>query len=233
MSGDDKTRSRRIRSFVKRPGRLTSGQRRALTELWPVYGIEADGALDFDELFDGRAGPRVLEIGYGDGDSLIAMAASQPALRIIGCEIHEPGIGHCLIGIEEHALANVRLLAADAVEVLGERLAPASLERINLYFPDPWPKKRHHKRRLFGAEFLSLADRALTADGALHIATDWAPYAEHVDATLAESTLFRVRERVCHRGDAPLARVTTKFERRGLKLGHEIVDWIVERQPAN
>ncbi|MEO0580292.1 MAG: tRNA (guanosine(46)-N7)-methyltransferase TrmB, partial [Pseudomonadota bacterium] len=171
----------RIRSFVKRPGRLTRGQKRALESLWPRFGLAATATIDFDTLFGRSHGDRVLEIGYGDGDSLVALAAAHPDYRVLGCEVHEPGIGHCLLAIEEAGLENVRLIGADAVDLLTAQIGPAALERINLYFPDPWPKKRHHKRRLFSLEFLALADRALSIDGTLHIATDWAPYAEHVD----------------------------------------------------
>ncbi|MEM8983534.1 MAG: tRNA (guanosine(46)-N7)-methyltransferase TrmB [Pseudomonadota bacterium] len=224
---DEKARLGRVRSFVKRPGRLTAGQRRALDELWPRFRISADERLDFDALFNRSDGLRVFEIGYGDGDSLVAMASAHPDYRIVGCEVHEPGVGHCLIGIEENGLTNVRLVAADAVDLLNDRLAPGSLDRMNLYFPDPWPKKRHHKRRLFSAAFLASAARVLSAGGRLHVATDWAPYAEHVDTVLAESTTFRIVERVEHDGANPIARVTTKFERRGLALGHRIVDWVL------
>ena len=226
----DKAAGRRVRSFVKRPGRLTTGQKRALSDLWPTYGVDATATINFDALFERSDGARVLEIGYGDGESLVAMANANPQLRILGCEIHEPGIGHCLLGLESIGASNVRLIATDAVELMTERLAPASLERINLYFPDPWPKKRHHKRRLVDANFLTLAARVLVGTGTLHIATDWAPYAEHVDAQLATATPFQIRERVEHQGERPLDRVTTKFERRGLALGHTVVDWIVERR---
>ncbi|MEM1263884.1 MAG: tRNA (guanosine(46)-N7)-methyltransferase TrmB [Pseudomonadota bacterium] len=221
-----------IRSFVKRPGRLTAGQRRALDELWPKHGATADGPIDFAALFGRPTGLRVFEIGYGDGDSLVALAAANPGYRIIGCEVHEPGIGHCLIGIEENGLTNVRLITADAVDLLNERFAAGTLDRVNLYFPDPWPKKRHHKRRLFGPVFLDSVARVLAAGGHLHVATDWAPYAEHVDEVLAATTIFHVAERIEHDGDRPLARVTTKFERRGLALGHRIVDWVLAKTPS-
>ncbi len=225
----DELKRRRIRSFVKRPGRVTEGQRRAFERLWPQYGLVTDGkALDLAAVF-GRTAPCVLEIGYGNGDSLAAQASTERDHDFIGIEVHEPGIGHCMIAGEEAGLSNLRLLAEDAIDVLTKSIAPDALSRINLYFPDPWPKKKHHKRRIVGEPFLSLAARALCAGGRLHIATDWAPYAEHIDETMAACTLFKPLKRTLHDGDKPIARITTKFERRGLKLGHRIVDWVFEK----
>ncbi len=226
MSSENNPHPKRIRSFVKRPGRMTPGQKRAFPELWPRYGLAADSDIDFAALFPEQTGPRILDIGYGDGDALVALAARHTDARLVGCEVHEPGIGHCMLGLDAGQLTNVRLIAADAVDVLERQIAAGSLDRINLYFPDPWPKKRHHKRRLFGELFLTLCARALDTDGALHVATDWAPYAEHVDEVMATETRFVIGERRQHAGDAPIERITTKFERRGLALGHAIVDWV-------
>ncbi len=220
----------RIRSFVRRPGRLTTGQRKALETLWPKFGIESiDELADWSSLF-GRSGvPRLLEIGYGDGESLVALAAAKPEVDVLGLEIHEPGIGHCLLGIEDNDLGNVRLLAADAIDVLESATPPGSLSRINVYFPDPWPKKRHHKRRLLNPSFLTLAARALPTDGTLNVATDWAPYAEHIAEVLGADPRFELLAHCHHLGDEPIDRATTKFERRGLRLGHEIDDWVFRR----
>ena len=231
MSGTDSGKPRRIRSFVRRPGRRTPAQRRALAELWPRYGLDAGNQLDYERVFGRLAKRRVLEIGYGNGDSLAALAAADPEADIVGIEVHEPGIGHCLLAVEAAELANVRLVAADAIDVLRTRVADAELTRLNLYFPDPWPKKRHHKRRIVNDAFLALAARVLADDGRLHLATDWAPYAEHIDECIARSPDFRVRLAKTHDGSDPPERARTKFEQRGLALGHEIRDWILVRKP--
>ncbi len=216
---------RSIRSFVRRTGRLTASQQRALDELWPSVGIEYDDApLDWEGLF-GRAASHVIEIGFGNGDTLVAQAAEHPDSDFIGIEVHEPGVGHCLIRLREAGITNLRIVAHDAVEVLGRQIPGDSVDRINLYFPDPWPKKRHHKRRIVQAPFLELCWKALRTGGALHIATDWANYAEHIDEVVGDSAHFELDERREHAGDAPLERPQTKFEQRGLKLGHRIVDW--------
>jgi tRNA (guanine-N7-)-methyltransferase len=218
-------RRRAIRSFVRRAGRLTAPQQRAIDELWPAFGVDYSAApLDFDRLF-GRSAARVLEIGFGNGETLVQQALENPALDFIGIEVHEPGIGHCLIAARKAGIGNLRLIAHDAVEVLSRQVPHESLCRINLYFPDPWPKKRHHKRRIVSPSFVELCAERLQAGGHLHIATDWANYAEHIDATLAASGRFTLVERREHDGDQPLDRPETKFERRGLRHGHRIVDW--------
>ena len=227
---DDTGKTRRpVRSFVRRAGRLTASQQRALDELWPLWGVDYSPAeLDLDALF-GRRAPRVLEIGFGNGESLVQQATDHPERDFIGIEVHEPGVGHCLLAIREAGIRNLRLIAHDAVDVLSHQVPPASLERINLYFPDPWPKKRHHKRRILQPAFVELCAERLVAGGALHIATDWANYAEHIDETMAGSGRFTCAERRQHGGDAPLDRPRTKFERRGLRLGHRIWDWRFDR----
>jgi len=223
------THRRAVRSFVKRAGRLTTSQQRALSQLWPTWGIDyAPEPLDLDAVF-GRVAPRVLEIGFGNGDSLVDMAAASPETDYLGVEVHEPGVGHCLLRIEAASVTNVRLIMHDALEVLENQLAPGSLARINLYFPDPWPKKRHHKRRIVNDAFLELVASRLVADGTLNIATDWENYAAYIDETLAASPLFSLDERREHDGSEPLDRPATKFETRGLKLGHRIRDWRFRR----
>lgn len=223
---DSAPRHRTIRSFVRRTGRQTESQQKALDELWPVFGIDFDPApLDLCEVF-GRDSERVLEIGFGNGDSLVQQAAERPDLDFLGIEVHEPGVGHCLIGIREHSLQNLKLISHDAIDVLQQQLPGSSIKRINLYFPDPWPKKRHHKRRIVQPGFLDLCAATLVPGGTLNIATDWDNYAEHIDVTLAAAANFVLAERRVHDGDAPLDRPQTKFERRGLKRGHRIHDWI-------
>ncbi len=220
---------RPIRSFVRRTGRLTPPQQRALTELWPAYGVDpGHAAIDLDAVFR-RTAPRVLEIGFGNGETLVQQAADNPDCDYLGIEVHEPGVGHCLLSTQSAAISNLRLIAHDAIEVLEAHVPLGSLRRINLYFPDPWPKKRHHKRRIIQPAFLKLCADRLAEGGALHVATDWANYAEHIDETLAKSDLFRCSERREHDGDRPLDRPMTKFERRGLRKGHRIWDWRFEK----
>ena len=222
---------RRVRSFVRRPGRMTASQSRALDELWPVFGIDySPEPLDFCRVF-GRDAPVVLEIGYGNGDTFIEQAVKDPGRNYLGLEVHEPGVGHCLIRAKAEDAVNVKLISHDAMEVLEHQIPDASLARINIYFPDPWPKKRHHKRRLIQPVFLSLAAAKLVPDGELHIATDWADYAEHIDEVLQSAPEFRIDLTREHDGDQPIDRPTTKFERRGLGKGHRIRDWRLRRVP--
>lgn len=222
----EKDRERRsIRSFVKRTGRMTSSQQRALDELWPSWGIsQGDELLDLDAVF-GRSAPKVLEIGFGNGDSLVELAERHSDFDFLGIEVHEPGIGHCLNEMERTGVTNLRLMRHDAIEALEKQIPEASIARVNLYFPDPWPKKRHHKRRIVNDAFLGLVADRLAPGGALHIATDWENYAEHIDETLAASPHFELDERRVHDGREPLDRPGTRFERRGLRLGHLIWDW--------
>lgn len=217
---------RSIRSFVRRAGRMTASQQRALAELWPRFGIDYTEAapLDFGAVF-GREAPIVLEIGFGNGDTLVEQAGQHPDRDFLGIEIHEPGIGHCLIRLREAGVGNLRLIRHDAVDVLAHMIPSASLNRVNLYFPDPWPKKRHHKRRIVQAAFIDCVADRLESSGSLHIATDWANYAEHIDEIMSESRQFTLIERREHDGEAPLDRPQTKFERRGMRHGHRIVDW--------
>jgi len=223
-------RRRSIRSFVKRSGRLTPGQQQALETLWPRYGIDfRDQPLDPAALFPGRR-RLVLEIGFGNGESLLEMAAAEPDAGFIGIEVHEPGVGHCLKGIADRGLDNLRLMAHDAIEVLQQAIPPASLDRVQLYFPDPWHKKRHHKRRIVNAEFRDLVARALKPGGLLHLATDWQDYAGHMAAELLGD------ERFINLGDRsgwigkPEWRPETKFERRGKRLGHGVWDLLFRRR---
>ncbi len=225
MTKEHETRKRTIRSYVRRAGRITRSQQRALDELWSVYGVEFDARpLNFEALF-GRAAPVVVEIGFGNGETLIEQAAANPNHDYLGIEVHEPGVGHCLLRAEEAGVRNLRIIAHDAVEVLRQQVPQASLSRLNLYFPDPWPKKRHHKRRIVQDAFVALVAERLVVGGTLNVATDWAGYAEHIDEVLSRSDRFTLDEGREHGGDAPLDRPRTKFERRGLRKGHRIFDW--------
>ena len=221
---NDTVPRRTIRSFVRRAGRITPSQERALNELWPDYGVEyAESLIDFDTLFK-RTAPVVLEIGFGNGESLVELAATSPDLDFLGIEVHEPGVGHCLLKAEEAGIRNLKVIAHDAIEVLKNQVPAGSLARVNLYFPDPWPKKRHHKRRIVQPEFVNLIADRLADGGTLNVATDWANYAEHIDEILFQSDRFTCTERRDHEGDQPFERPQTKFERRGLRKGHGISD---------
>lgn len=230
---DDSTYKRTIRSFVRRAGRITPSQQRAFETLWPMYGVEYQPELmNFETLF-GRTVPVVLEIGFGNGETLVEQAAANPDKDFIGIEVHEPGIGHCMLKAEEAGVTNLRLVNHDAIEVLRHQVPQHSLSRLNLYFPDPWPKKRHHKRRIVATPFLELVADRLSDGGTLNIATDWANYAEHIDEILSRSDRFACTERREHAGDRPLDRPQTKFERRGLRKGHRICDWCYEKTAYN
>ena len=188
MHNDDRNR-RTVRSFVRRAGRLTESQKRALTELAPAYLVDySTDLLSFAEIF-GREAPVVLEIGFGNGETLVEQAAQNPDKNFVGIEVHEPGVGHCLLKAKAAGLTNFRVIMHDAVEVLANQVPPASLDRLNLYFPDPWPKKRHHKRRIVQPAFAERLARAITPGGLFHAATDWEPYAEHMLAVLEPASL--------------------------------------------
>jgi tRNA (guanine-N7-)-methyltransferase len=217
---------RAIRSFVTRSGRITSAQERALQELWPKYGLELGAPpLDLDALF-GRRARRVAEIGFGNGDNLLALAAARPQEDFLGIEVHRPGVGRLLLQLEERRIANVRVACHDAVEVLERHLDGPCLDEILILFPDPWPKKRHHKRRLVRAPFVALLAERLTDGGILRLATDWEPYAAEMLATLSAEP--RLRNAAAGSGFVPRpadrARAPTRFERRGERLGHQVWD---------
>jgi len=216
-----------IRSYVLRAGRTTQAQKRALETLLPRYGIPyAPAPLDLDRVF-GRRAPRVLEIGFGNGDALVELASRSPGTDFLGAEVHPPGIGHCLLAIESRALTNVRVIAHDAVEVLARMIPPASLDEVLLYFPDPWPKKRHHKRRIVQTAFAALVASRLKPGGVFRLATDWEPYRDWMVEVLAtEPGLADVS---CE--GAP-ARGPTRFELRGRRLGHEVYELAYRRAGA-
>jgi len=232
QKGDIATR-RTIRSFVRRAGRITPSQQRALDELWPGYGVQYnDSQLEFNDLF-GRAAPVVLEIGFGNGESLVDQAVANPDCDYLGIEVHEPGVGHCLLKAGKSSVRNLKIVAHDAIEVLKNQVPGASLSRVNLYFPDPWPKKRHHKRRIVQPDFVNLIADKLADGGTLNIATDWANYAVHIDEILSRSDRFKCIERREHDGDQPFDRPHTKFEHRGLRKGHRISDRCFEKTASN
>lgn len=228
---DDTPQHRTIRSFVRREGRFTPAQQRAFELLWPQYGLEAGPEpLDFAALF-GRNAPCVLEIGFGNGESLAAMAQAHPERDYLGIEVHRPGVGRLLNLIEQAGLNNVRVLCADAVDVLTRQIPAASLDRVQIFFPDPWHKKRHHKRRLIQPGFVQLLAARLRTDGILHLATDWEEYAQHMLDVLDDSSDFANADPQGGFAPRPDDRPLTKFERRGENLGHGVWDLLYRRKP--
>jgi tRNA (guanine-N7-)-methyltransferase len=216
--------ARAIRSFVTRAGRLTDAQQRALRELWPRYGVAFEAKLlELDALF-GRRAARVVEIGFGNGDHLAALAAARPEQDLLGIEVHRPGVGRLLLAIHERGLTNLRIVCHDAVAVFEEQIPPHSLDEVFILFPDPWMKKRHHKRRLIQPAFVAVLTERLKAGGLLRLATDWQPYAEQMLQVLdavPQLTNLAGNERFMPR---PEARERTRFEARGERLGHPVWD---------
>lgn len=219
---------RGIRSFVLRQGRMTDGQRRAQDELLPRFGLTyAPAPVDLDAVF-GRAAPKILEIGFGMGETTAAIAQAHPENDYLGVEVHAPGVGALLKRIAALGISNVRIIRHDAVAVLEQMIAPDSLAGAHVFFPDPWPKKRHHKRRLVQPAFIALLASRIARGGYLHLATDWLEYAEQMLQVLSaepqlENTVGGFAER-------PESRPLTKFENRGLKLGHGVRDLVFRRR---
>jgi tRNA (guanine-N7-)-methyltransferase len=219
---------RAVRSYVMRAGRVTDAQQRALLELWPRFGVAyGETELELAQLF-GRPAPCTLEIGFGNGEHLAARAQAEPARNFLGAEVHRPGIGHLLRAAAAANLKNLRIIDHDAVEVLQHQIAPGALDEIQILFPDPWPKKRHHKRRLVQPAFASLAASRLRAGGRLQLATDWAPYAEHMSLVLDACPLLAAVVADGSAAETP-GRAATRFERRGLRLGHQVRDLLYRR----
>jgi tRNA (guanine-N7-)-methyltransferase len=222
---------RSIRSFVTRAGRITPAQQRALATLWPRYGVEyRDEPLALRALY-GRDAPCTLEIGFGNGENLAALARAHPERDYLGVEVHRPGVGRLLLALELQRLGNVRVICHDAVEVLERQIAPGSLAEILVLFPDPWPKKRHHKRRLLQPAFVALLERALGAGGVLKLATDWQPYALEMLAVLGAAPNLRNLAADGGFVARPAERAPTRFEVRGTRLGHEVWDLAFARAP--
>ncbi len=220
---------RRIRSFVKREGRLTVGQQRALDTLFPHYGIESsEQKLDLDSVF-GRTAPRILEIGFGNGTSLAEMAAKNPQQDYIGIEVHRPGVGNLLMQIEKQSLTNLRVINDDAVDVLNNMITDNSLDAVYLFFADPWHKKRHHKRRIVQPEFAQLVRSKLKTGGLFHMATDWENYAEHMMEVMTAAAGYTNTAGQGQYLPRPDYRPLTKFEQRGQRLGHGVWDLVFKK----
>ncbi|MDF1796273.1 MAG: tRNA (guanosine(46)-N7)-methyltransferase TrmB [Coxiellaceae bacterium] len=215
---------RTIRSYVLRQGRMTISQSQALKNLWPLYGIKlSDELLNFAELF-GNAKPVTIEIGFGMGDSLVAMAAEYPERNFLGIEVHGPGVGALLAGVEKQGLTNLRVIQDDAVKVLQQMIPSCSLSCFQIFFPDPWHKKRHHKRRLIQSEFVDLLVTKLLDEGVIHCATDWQDYAEQMMRVLSANASLSNTCGDQQYVDNQQLRPSTKFEKRGERLGHGVWD---------
>ncbi|HFD32526.1 MAG TPA: tRNA (guanosine(46)-N7)-methyltransferase TrmB [Gammaproteobacteria bacterium] len=226
---EEKTFIRRIRSFVKRQGRLTLGQQRALDHLFPLYGLELqDETINLSHVFQ-RSAPTILEIGFGNGTSLAEMAANNPQQNYIGVEVHSPGVGNLLLQIEERGLTNIRVINDDAVDVLNKMIGSESLDAVYLFFADPWHKKRHHKRRIVQKEFVQLLRKKLKNGGVFHMATDWEHYAQHMMQVMNESEGFENTAGKDQYLSRPKYRPLTKFEQRGQRLGHGVWDLIFKK----
>lgn len=212
---------RTIRSFVLRQGRLTKGQEQALTHLWPIFGIDYQSGTNIE--FN-HSQPTVLEIGFGMGASLVEMAKAAPSKNFIGIEVHKPGVGACLMAIEDNQLSNLKVMCHDAVEVLENMIPDNSLDKVQIFFPDPWHKARHNKRRIIQPAFVNLISQKLKSGGILHLATDWQHYAEHMLEVLSNADAFTNLSPTNDYVPRPEDRPITKFEKRGQNLGHGVWD---------
>jgi tRNA (guanine-N7-)-methyltransferase len=225
MTLSESIQPRKIRSFIRRQGRLTPGQQQALEKHGEKYCLDPQINYDFNEVF-GRTAPTIVEIGFGNGESLAEMAATNPELNYIGIEVHRPGVGHLILQLEQRGLNNVRIYCHDAIEILEQRIADNSLTGVHLFFPDPWPKKRHHKRRIVRPEFAALLIWKLEKGGYFHAATDWEHYAGHMLEVLSSANGLKNAGNNGDYCERPDYRPKTKFESRGLRLGHEVWDLI-------
>ncbi len=219
-----------IKSYVRRSGRLTPGQKRALAEYWPLYGVDFEPSrLDLAAITSDFEGLK-LEIGFGSGEALIAMAQNDPKCCYLGIEVHESGVGRCLNAIHDNTVSNVRVIKRDAIEVMQHMLPEQSLDRVLLFFPDPWHKKRHNKRRIVNQQFRDLLARLLKPGACLHMATDWQDYAEYVVGELLADARFKNLGDENGYAIRPAYRPVTRFENRGVKLGHGVWDIVFEKK---
>jgi len=225
----ERHKERQIRSFVMRAGRMTDSQRKAYQRLWPKYGLSIEqGMLNESEVFS-RSADKVFEIGFGMGDSLVDMAKAAPELDYIGVEVHTPGVGRLLNRCEDELVTNLRVYQEDAIEVLDQCIADGSLAKVQIFFPDPWHKKKHHKRRIVQLDFIQKLRTKLKPGGVIHLATDWEHYAEHMMEVMSASEGFVNQAGEGMYSPKPDFRPMTKFERRGLRLGHGVWDLLFEK----
>lgn len=229
MSPTEKNFPQKIRSFIRRQGRITVAQQQALDQYSAKYCLDPKADYDFKEVF-GRDAPLCMEIGFGNGDSLAQIAAANPDKDYIGIEVHRPGVGHLMLRLEQNGINNVRIYCHDAIEIIEQKIVDNSLDAVHLFFPDPWPKKKHHKRRIVRPSFIDLLVRKLKPGGYFHAATDWQNYAEAMLALLAVSnglSNISPTDDYCER---PGYRSLTKFEQRGLRLGHPVRDLVFRKE---
>ncbi len=229
MDVDFKIDPERIKSFIRRQGRATAGQRLALENLWDHYCLSPDKDYDLAEVF-GRKAPLIVEIGFGNGSSLADMAEANPDQDYIGIEVHRPGVGHLMMLLDERQINNVRIYNHDAIEILEQKITDASLAGVHLFFPDPWHKRRHHKRRIVRPSFLALLNKKLAVGAYFHAATDWGDYAKEMLALLSADTGLQNASATGDFSPRPDYRPLTKFENRGLKLGHGVWDLIFHKR---
>jgi len=223
---------RTIKSFVLRQGRLTRAQQNALENLWQDYGIDfSEQPLDYHALF-ANDNEIIVEIGFGDGDSLLQQAIKQPQYNFIGIEVHGPGVGHLIHNAHTQGVHNIKVIRHDAIDVLTQQITDDSIRQLQLFFPDPWHKKRHHKRRIIKQSFIELIQKKLKTGGFFHMATDWQHYAEHMLDEMDQAGAFRNVSGTGNYSENKGARCETKFERRGIKLGHGVWDLIYQKQQA-
>ncbi len=220
---------RKVRSFIRRQGRITPGQQFALENFWEKYCLDSNQKLDITQVF-GRNAPLCVEIGFGNGECLAKLAAANPGKDYIGIEVHRPGVGHLIIQLEQLGLSNVRVYCHDAIEVMANNLADNSLSAVHLFFPDPWPKKKHQKRRIVQVSFLELLAKKLQPGGYFHAATDWEHYAKAMLKVLSDDQGFLNTSSLNNYCERPEYRPLTKFEKRGLRLGHGVWDLIFTRE---
>ena len=226
---EEQKHMRTVRSFVKRAGRTTEGQQKALEDVWPVMGLEVkNGPVVFSEVF-GRDAPVVLEIGFGMGDSLLEMASHEPEKNYIGIEVHTPGVGRLLSNANDEGLTNIRIYAEDAIEVMAQCIPDNSLDVLQLFFPDPWHKKRHHKRRIVQPDFAQNLRKKLKVGGYFHMATDWENYAEHMMEVMSAAEGYTNKMGEGQYSPQPEWRPVTKFQKRGERLGHGMWDLMFEK----
>ncbi|MGZ8236651.1 MAG: tRNA (guanosine(46)-N7)-methyltransferase TrmB [Methylobacter sp.] len=228
MPAPEKTPSRRIRSFIRRQGRITQGQQLALDNHWDRYCLDPNADYDFSQVF-GRTAPLIVEIGFGAGDSLAKMAAANPDNDYIGIEVHRPGVGHLMLLLDQQGLTNVRIYCHDAIEIIERKIADNSLAGVHLFFPDPWPKKKHHKRRIVRPSFVESLTKKLQSGGYFHAATDWQNYAENMLEVLSAGTGISNTSDTGDYCERPEYRPLTKFEQRGIRLGHGVWDLIFKK----
>lgn len=224
----EKKTSHRILSFIRRQGRITQGQQLALDNHWDQYGLDPEISYDFNQVF-GRIAPLIVEIGFGTGDSLANMAAANPDNNYIGIEVHKPGVGHLMLLLDQQGLTNVRIYCHDAIDIIENKIADHSLTGVHLFFPDPWPKQKHHKRRIVRPSFVDLLSKKLQPGGYFHAATDWQNYAENMLKILSTGVGISNTSSDGDYCERPDYRPLTRFEQRGIRLGHGVWDLIFRK----